>query len=209
MVFLKPKLHNHLFIIKKGLIEIFQLGDDGKKIVMHHAGAAAMLGDTILFNEEKFGAYACALESSEILSIDKKSFEKLINTYPEIGIRMLADFGKRIKSLKYFTAEIALNDVKKRIVRLILELVRDKSFNVEKAVVITNVPTQDEMAYRIGTVREVLCKGLHKLEKDNIIKVKRGEIVIYNINKLKEMVSFAGDESIFPITLPMKSLSEA
>lgn len=208
-LFMADEVCNHLFIIKKGLVEIFQLGDDGKKIVMHHAGAGAMLGDTILFNEEKFGAYACALESSEILSIDKKSFEKLINTYPEIGIRMLADFGKRIKSLKHFTAEIALNDVKKRIARLILELVRDRSFNGEKAVVITNVPTQDEMAYRIGTVREVLCKGLHKLEKDNIIKVKRGEIVIYNINKLKEMVSFTGDESIFPITLPMKSLSEA
>ena len=207
-LFMADNVCNYLFIIKKGLIEISQLGDDGKKIVMHHAGSGAMLGDTILFNEEKFGANACAIENSEILTIEKKSLEKLISDYPEISIRMLADFGKRIKSLKNFTAEIALNDVKKRIVRLILELVRDRSSDGEKAIIITDIPTQDEMAYRIGTVREVLCKGLHKLEKDKIIKVKRGKIAIYNMGKLRDMVSCLENESIFPITLPMKSLGK-
>jgi DNA-binding FadR family transcriptional regulator len=66
------------------------------------------------------------------------------------------------------------------------------------------MPTQDEMAYRIGTVREVLCRGLHKLEKDNLIKVKRGKILVNDINKLREMVSLEEDESLFPINLPMK-----
>lgn len=61
------------------------------------------------------------------------------------------------------------------------------------------------MAFRIGTVREVLCRGLHKLEKDNLIKVKRGKVVIYDIRKLKESISPDG-ENLFPITLPMKEI---
>lgn len=196
---------NHLYIVKEGLIEIFQIGDDGKKIVLHHAGKGAFLGDTIIFNEGKYEAHAYALKDSGLLAIDKRSFEKLIYTYPEIGIRMLADFGTRIKKLKSFAAEIALNDVGKRIIRLLLELVGNERVNGDNTIILANIPTQDEMAFRIGTVREVLCRGLHKLEKENLIKVKRGKVIIYDINKLREMMP-EEEESLFPITLPINRI---
>ncbi len=119
---------------------------------------------------------------------------------------MLVDFGRRIKKLKSFAAEIALNDVRKRIIRLILELVGNESVDSKNAIILNDVPTQDEMAFRIGTVREVLCRGLHKLEKENLIRVKRGKIIVYDINKLRELVLEKEEDSLFPITLPMKKL---
>ncbi|GAB4412273.1 MAG: hypothetical protein OHK0032_08330 [Thermodesulfovibrionales bacterium] len=202
-LFMADEVCNHLFIIKDGLIEIFKIGEDGKKIIMHHAGKNAFLGDTILFNEGKYEAHACALEDSKLLCIEKKNFERLIYTHPEIGIRMLADFGRRIKKLKSFAAEIALNDVGRRIVRLLLELIGDGNVDGKNAIILTNIPTQDEMAFRIGTVREVLCRGLHKLERENLIKVKRGKIIVYDISKLRDLAGVE-EERIFPIILPSK-----
>lgn len=190
-----------LYIIKEGLIEISQVGEDGKKIVLHHAGKGAFLGDTILFNEGKYEANAYALRDTELLSIEKKGFENLIYSYPEIGIRMLVDFGTRIKRLKAFAAEIALKDVRERIVKLLLELVRDGASDA-RPIVLTNIPTQDEMAFRIGTVREVLCRELHKLEKTNLVKVKRGEVIIYDIEKLSALLPEGGKQNLFPILLP-------
>lgn len=200
----------HLYIIKEGIIEIFQIGEDGKKIILHHAGKGAFLGDTIIFSEGKYEAHAYSLKKSALLAIGKKSFERLIYTYPEIGIRMLADFGTRIEKLKSFIAAIALNDVGKRIIRLLLELVGNERANGDNTIILANIPTQDEMAFRIGTVREVLCRGLHKLEKENLIKVRRGKVIIYDVNKLKEMLPEEmvpkEGESLFPITLPMNRL---
>lgn len=197
---------DHLYIIKGGMIEIFQIGENGKKIVLHHAARGAFLGDTILFNKGNYGANAYALEDSELLAIDKKSFEELIYIYPEIGIRMLADFGTRIKKLNHFVAGIALNDVRKRIVRLLLDLVGNEKTAGGNAVILSNVPTQDEMAYRIGTVREVLCRELHKLEKEEIISAKRGKIILSDINKLRELVLEEKEEGLFPIMLPMSKM---
>jgi len=91
---------NHLYIIKEGIIEIFQIGEDGKKIILHHAGRGAVLGDTMLFSEGRFEAHGQALIDTEVLMIRKEHFEDLIYTYPEISIRMLMEFGKRIKSSK-------------------------------------------------------------------------------------------------------------
>jgi CRP-like cAMP-binding protein len=206
-LFLPYDVCTSLFIIKEGLIEIFQLGDDGKKIVLHHASKGAFLGDTILFNEGRYEAHAQAIKRSEVLAIDKKGFENLLYSYPEIGMRMLADFGTRIKRLKSFAAEIALNDVGKRIIRLLIELLEAQGVDGKNAAILTNIPTQDEMAFRIGTVREVLCRGLHRLERENLIKAKRGKIIIYDVNKLKEIVP--EDESLFPIKLPMNYLKLA
>lgn len=190
-----------LYIIKAGLIEMSQLGEDGKKIVLHHAGQGAFLGDTILFSEGKYEANAYALKDSELLVIEKEGFENLIHTYPEIGIRMLADFGTRIKRLKAFAAEIALKDVRERIIKLLLELVTEGS-STGTPIVLTNLPTQDEMAFRIGTVREVLCRELHKLEKNNLVKVKRGEVIIYDIKKLSALLPEEERQNLFPIILP-------
>lgn len=203
-LFFSYDICNRLYIIKEGLIEIFQMGEDGKKIIMHHALPGAILGDTILFNDGMYEADAQAIKDSELIAIEKRNLEDLIYTYPEIAIRMLSDFGKRIKRLKSFAAEIALNDVSKRIARLLLELVNNCK-NGENPVILSNIPTQDEMAFRIGTVREVLCRGLHKLEKENLIKVKRGRIEIYDLRKLKESVS-SDEENLFPITLPIKEI---
>lgn len=47
------------------------MGEDGKKIILHYAGKGAFLGDTILFDEGKFGADAYAVKDSELLVIEK------------------------------------------------------------------------------------------------------------------------------------------
>lgn len=211
-LFMADEVCTRLYIIKEGLIEVSQLSEDGKKIVLHHAVRGAFLGDTILFNVGAYGAHAHALEDSELLSIDKRSFEEIIHAYPEIGIRMLADFGERIERLKTLVAEIALNDVRKRIVKLLLELVEGRKtdcvsrsfFDGRNSIILTKVPTQDQMAHRIGTVREVLCKGLHKLEKDELIEVRRGTITIKDLHELREMVFEEKRENLFPILLPAK-----
>lgn len=203
-LFVADEICGSLYIIEDGLIEIFQTGEEGKKIIMHHAGNGAFLGDTILFNEGTYGANAYALKDSRLVAIEKKSFEKLIYAYPEIGIRMLADFGKRIKKLQSFVAGIALHDVRKRIIKLLLEFIGNHKASSDNTLTLTAIPTQDEMAYRIGTVREVFCRGLHKLEKENLIKVKRGEVVILNLSRLRQLVSEEEEDSLFPIALPMK-----
>jgi len=196
---------NYLYIIKEGIIEIFQIGEDGKKIIIHHAQEGAILGDTMLFSEGRFEAHGQALIDTEVLMIRKEHFEDLIYTYPEISIKMLMEFGKRIKKLKRFAAELVLCDISKRIVRLIVELAEKEQKASDSAIIISKIPTQDEMAFRIGTVREVICRGLHKLEQENLIKVKRGKIIVYNLKRLKELIP-EEEGTIFPITLPMIEL---
>jgi CRP/FNR family cyclic AMP-dependent transcriptional regulator len=201
-----------LFIVKKGMVEISRTGEDGKRIIVHHASTGALLGDTVLFNEGIYEADASTLEDTELFSIDKIGFEELIHSHPELGIRILSDFGKRIETLQAMVAEIALSGVKKRIIRLIFELIRVTKegcisqvfIENRNCIMLTNVPTQDEMACRIGTVREVLCRALHKLEKADLIRIRRGHIIIQDVRRLREEGYEEKEYSLFPIMLPTR-----
>ena len=47
--------------------------------------------------------------------------------------------------------------------------------------------TLDEMAARIGTTREVVCRFLHKFSDNGIIEINRTEFSIKNCDKLREI----------------------
>lgn len=188
----------HLYIVKSGLIRIYINGEDGREITIHYVDNGKFLGDTILFNEEHYGANAAAIEDTELIVIENRSLEKIIHQYPEIGIRMLADFGHRLKRMMSLMGEMALSDVRKRLLRLLSELAKEHGVNKNGKIILDRVTTQEEMAWRIGTTREVLCRELHRLEKEGVLAADRGKIVINDLNSLKERVP-AHDDPIFPM----------
>ena len=53
--------------------------------------------------------------------------------------------------------------------------------------------TQDEMAARLGSVREVVARSLRELERSGAIKSARGKIWIRNDAILKEWAQFPDD----------------
>jgi len=46
--------------------------------------------------------------------------------------------------------------------------------------------TFDEMAVRLGTVRDVLSRALHTLENEGLLKVERREIILLDPKRLEE-----------------------
>ncbi len=186
-----------LYIVKEGLIKVFLIGENGKEVTLHIVGSGKIMGDTILFNGEPYGANACALTDSELIIIENKTFERIISRYPEIGIRMLSDFGKRIKKMMMLVGEMVLNDVKTRLIRFVIELAQETGIKHDGKIVINTVLTQDEMASIIGTKREVLCRELHKLEKEKLLTVNRGKITIHDFVSLRKKV-LEIRETVFP-----------
>lgn len=187
-IFFAEERCTKLYIVKEGLIKIFLLGDDGKEITIHYSGKGKFLGDTILFNEDPYGAHACAAEDSELIVIENRTLEKIISLYPEVGIKMLADFGKRLKRMMMVMGEIALSDVRKRLIRLIIELAKESCSDSNGKIVLKVPMKQDELASMIGTKREVLCRELHKLRREGLLAVARGKITINDMGRLRDKI---------------------
>jgi len=79
--------------------------------------------------------------------------------------------------------EMAFQPVAGRLAKLLMETGQD-----EKMGVIQRSLTLDEMAARIGSTREMVCRFLHRFADEGIIDITRTEYKIVDPSRMEEMV---------------------
>ena len=88
---------------------------------------------------------------------------------------------KMMRHLVHLVSELAFYQVTHRLARLISEL-PDDELNGEANVRVT----QDQLAARLGTVREVVARSLKELERSGAIRVENRRIHIKDADVLQQ-----------------------
>jgi CRP/FNR family transcriptional regulator len=93
----------------------------------------------------------------------------LIEQHPQFARKVLTNFGRMLRGMVRMVSEMAFYQVTHRLARLIAELPQEKS-----------APhwTQEQLAARLGTVREVVARSMKELERSGAIKVEDRRIQI-------------------------------
>jgi CRP/FNR family transcriptional regulator len=88
--------------------------------------------------------------------------------HPQFAQKVLVNFGRMLRGMVHKISEMAFYQVTHRLARLIAEMSEEKS-----------VPqTQEQLAARLGTVREVVARSLKELERSGAIKIEGRRIQI-------------------------------
>jgi len=101
----------------------------------------------------------------------------VIIKYPDAARQIIINLSQNLRMLVGKVAELTFYTVTTRLARLLLKLPPDQLSGPERL-------TQDDLAGRIGTVREVVARSLKELENSGAIEVQRGKIKILNQDKL-------------------------
>jgi CRP/FNR family transcriptional regulator len=89
--------------------------------------------------------------------------------HPAFAQKALVNFGKMLRGMVRMVSEMAFYQVTHRLARLIdAELPQDKSAHW----------TQEQLAARLGTVREVVARSLKEMERSGAIKMEDRRIHI-------------------------------
>ena len=101
----------------------------------------------------------------------------LVRSDPEFALKILEEFGQNLRNLVAKVSEMAFYQVTHRLARLIEELpIEETRPNW----------TQEQLAARLGTVREVVSRSLKELEKSGAIRVEDRRILIADNDVLRQ-----------------------
>lgn len=198
LVFSENERCRNLHVVLSGEVKISKLSDDGREQIIHVMGAGSFFGEDILFGGERYEAAAEVLSKTTLLNIKKETMEALVMEQPDFALTLLANFGRRLKRLMMLIGEIALQDVRKRLCRVLLELAETQSRGpvAQPAIRIR----QAELAARVGAVRETLSRALRRLEQDGLIERRNHVIVLRDrAGLLREVPHWREDVELFPI----------
>jgi CRP/FNR family cyclic AMP-dependent transcriptional regulator len=162
-----------IFIIVSGRVRVFLHGKDGKEVLLNVHGPGEYFGEMVL-DEGPRSASVMTLENSKFLVIPKAEFRRFVSAHPDFAMRLINRLMLRVRALTESVGSLALLDVYGRVARLLLELAVEK----DGKLIVTERLTQQDIADRVGSSREMVSRIFKDLTSGGYIEVEDRRITI-------------------------------
>lgn len=187
ILFLENDHYTGFYILLKGVIKVYKISSNGKESIVHIIKPFNVFADIPLFEGGNYPVSAEALEESLALYIPKENFLILINKNPDLCLKMLAGFAKRLKSLVNQLEDLTSKEIPNRLAKyLLIEIKSTGTEEHPEPFVKLSIPKSTIAAY-LGTITETLSRTFKKLQNEGIIRVSGKKIFVTNLKRLKEL----------------------
>lgn len=187
VLFREGDFYTGFYVLLKGMIKVYKVSPKGKESVVHIVRPFGAFADIPLFEGGNYPVDAEALEESLALFIPKESFLELISKEPEISLKMLAGFAKRLKALVNQLEDISSKEVPNRLAKYLVQRIQASGTeNLPEPFIKLTVPKSTIAAY-LGTITETLSRTLRRFQNDNIIRVSGKKIFVLDMHQLKQL----------------------
>lgn len=176
-----------LYVIVDGGVRAFRESIGGREQVIHVERAGATVAEVPVFDDGPFPSTVAAEGDTTVLFIDKRDVRLLCMQHPEITLAALKVLATRLRRCAELVETLSLREVGQRLARFLLTEARRRGrrkAGQEASVHLTL--TNQQIAARIGTVREVVSRALARLEQDGLIQIKGRLLIIPDENALTE-----------------------
>lgn len=194
IIFYEGDQPERLYFIKKGFVKLYHLSKDGKSTVIYLYGPGAMLGLRALTSKDRCLKHnAEAITDVEVTTISRNDYLEIISKDPIFLVDLLDLFIERLNQTEKKLEGFITTDATSRIASFLLDLTlrfgKIASVKNKHKIIIPIPLTHQLIAEFVGSVRETVTDSLHLLEKKEILKIKKGEITILDLQKLSKYIS--------------------
>ncbi len=131
-----------------------------------------------MFDNGAFPSTAAAEEDSVVLFIDKREIHRLCLEYPQIALSALEILAGRLRRAAGLIEALSLREVDQRLARFLLNESRIRGASSAQGITFEMALTNQQIASRIGTVREVVSRALGRLQQNQLVLVDGRKVVI-------------------------------
>lgn len=169
------------FIVVSGKVKIYKLSPDGKEYTLHIHGPGDLVAEAAIFDSMVYPASCLALEDTTLMRVSREGFLNLIRTHPELSLKMMSGYSKRLRQFVAKIEELSLKDIKSRLAGYLL----DNSV-VEKGITVCHLTnSKKEISSLLGTIPETLSRALAFLKQRKLIIEKDNTIILPDPEKLR------------------------
>ncbi len=175
---------NYFPIIKSGVIRVYKVGYTGQEITLYriNSGESCILTISCLLAQNNFPAIAVVEKDCEVLLITAEKIREWIRKYDIWAEYIYNYLSKVLMNVLKIIENISFKRIDVRIIEYLIE----QSSKHGKTLVLTH----QQIAYDIGTAREVVSRTLKELESKNIISQVRGKIFINEHSELNKRLTY-------------------
>jgi CRP/FNR family transcriptional regulator len=169
-----------LHIIRSGSVKLFKISPQGREFIINIFEAGGTYNEVPVFDSGTNPVNVAALDTCYVWVIDPAVIHAALDRHPEMCHAVIANLSKNLRMLVNKVEELSFYQVTNRLARLISQLPEEQLSGGNPYRI-----TQDQLAARLGTVREVVARSLRELQRSGAIKVRQRQIEILDEKVLR------------------------
>ena len=168
----------HAFLVLlEGSIRVQLTSAGGREITLYRIGpgGSCILTTSCLLSHERYPAEAITESDVVAVAFSDDSFQAALDSSRPFRDFVFDGFSTRLTDVISRIEQVALTPIDARLIKALLELAERGDDQV----------THQQLAVELGTAREVVSRHLKKLEREGLLALGRGRIVIQDKAKLR------------------------
>jgi CRP-like cAMP-binding protein len=186
VLFRKGDPGSNLYAVCAGAIRISAPSELGKDAIFNLITPGEIFGEIALLDGGQRTADAVAIESCDLMVLERRDFIPLVREYPDIAMRLIEVLCHRLRRTTEQVEDVMFLGLSSRLAKALLYLHQRSPAEAPREAIRV---TQREISQMIGVSRESANKQLRDWERRKWLKLERGGVIILAPRALANTIS--------------------
>jgi CRP/FNR family transcriptional regulator len=188
VIFSEGDVCHDLFIVEEGSVRILKSAPNGRQQLIGIERRGASLTEIPIFDGGRYPASAEAASTVALLRLPADNFLKICLQNPELSLKVFKVIAHRLRRLVALIEELSFSTVRTRLIAHLLRLADEIGVSTPSGIQFQLSENNEELAARLGTVRELVSRNLGRLHGAGLILMNRRSISVPDLTVLKEEI---------------------
>jgi len=188
-IFSEGERCHELLIVEEGTVKIIKSAPDGRQQLIGLERRGNSLAEVAVFDGGRYPATAEAASATVLLRLPADEFRKICLQNPELALKVFKVLGHRLRQLMSLVEDLSFSTVRGRLIAYLLQLAGETGRETPRGIQFELKENNEELAARLGTVRELVSRNLGRLHGAGFIEMNRRTINIPNPAALKDEIT--------------------
>ena len=184
VIYLEGEPANYVYILERGWVKSTRMTSEGREQGLLFLQPVEIFGDIAVFLGTTYPGTTTTLEDVDVWVLPSEKLLSLVEQYPDLALAVIRKLSERVLHYIGLVEDLSLRSVEARLAHTLLS--NTELQNGHLIVPRREWTTFDEMAIRLGTVRDVLSRAIKTLESKGYIKVEKQRIMILDAKGLAD-----------------------
>lgn len=185
IIFYEEDKGTNLYIIVSGQVKVSVLSNDGREHILGILKEKEFFGEISLLDGETRSTTVISLDKTEIITINRDDFMKILKNNPEITYKIILSLCNRIRWADKHVERLAFLGANGRVAKTILEMAEQQGKEENGKIIIEHKMTRQEFANLSGTSRETFTRIIMELQDEGILASGKNKIILLDKYALK------------------------
>jgi CRP-like cAMP-binding protein len=185
LIFAEGDVCHELLVVEEGTVRIFKSASNGRQQLLGIERKGSSLAEVAAFDGGRYPVSAEATSSTTLLRLSADTFRRTCLKNPEMALKVFKVLARRLRHLVGLVEELSFSTVRARLIAYLVRLAEENGQRTPHGIQFQLTENNEQLAVRLGTVRELISRNLGRLHGDRLIEMNKRTVNIPNLNILR------------------------